>query len=143
MDKDSLFEQGFIGAGWAFTPGRGTGVNGEGGIALSKGDYDIAKSIYLILSTAPGERVMRPEFGCGIHDLVFASPGPQLFGLVAYHVTQALGRWEPRIELQNVEVTTDKFMPEKLLVDITYTVRQTNNERNLVYPFYVIPRGEE
>jgi len=143
LDRDGLTELGFIGSGWAFIPDKGTGVNGDGGISLSSGDRDIAKSIFLILSTAPGERVMRPQFGCGIHDLVFASPGPQVFGLISYYVTQALGRWEPRIDVENVDTTVDGRNPERLIINISYTVRQTNNERNLVYPFYVIPRGEE
>jgi phage baseplate assembly protein W len=107
------------------------------------GDADIAKSIYIILGTAPGERVMRTEFGCGIHDLVFGSPGPQLFGMVSYYVKRALGRWEPRIEVIDVACNVDEIEHEKLVVNIKYMVRQTNNERNLVYPFYVIPRGRD
>lgn len=141
MDKNQIIEYNFIGAGWSFMPGRGLGVNGEGGIALMESDRDIMKSIFLILSTAPGERVMRTEFGCGIHDLVFDVPGPALFGRVMYEVQQALGRWEPRINVNEVRVSVDALEPERLLIDINYTVRQTNNERNLVYPFYNIPRG--
>ncbi|HEX2914635.1 MAG TPA: GPW/gp25 family protein [Chloroflexia bacterium] len=143
MDKNAYQDKSFIGSGWAYRPGSGIGINGEGNIALSREEQDIAKSIYIILSTAPGERVMRTEFGCGIHDLVFASPGPQLFGLVSYYVTQALGRWEPRIEVAEVNSRVDPKNPECLLVDINYTIRKTNSNRNLVYPFYVIPRGQD
>ena len=143
MDKDSLLENSFIGSGWAFKPDTGIGVNGQGNIGLMYGDQDIAKSIFIILSTAPGERVMRTEFGCGIHDLVFSSPGPQLFGLISYYVQRALGRWEPRIDVTAVEVEVDTKNQERLLIEISYTVRNTNNERNLVYPFYIIPRGQE
>jgi uncharacterized protein len=143
MDKSLSIETSFIGAGWAFRRDSGVGIDSQGNIALVSGDVDIAKSIFIILSTAPGERVMRTEFGCGIHDLVFGSPGPQLFGMVSYYVTRALGRWEPRIEVIEVTCDVDPVSHEKLLVYITYRVRQTNNERNLVYPFYVIPRGQD
>jgi phage baseplate assembly protein W len=143
MEKNYLFENSFIGAGWAFRPDSGIGINGQGNIALSSGNQDIAKSIFIILSTAPGERVMRPEFGCGIHDLVFSSPGPQVYGLVSYYVQQALARWEPRINVTSVDVSVDPINDGCLLVDITYSIRQTNSPRNLVYPFFVIPRGEE
>jgi phage baseplate assembly protein W len=143
MDKSLSIETSFIGAGWAFRRDSGVGIDSQGNIALVSGDADIAKSIFIILSTAPGERVMRTEFGCGIHDLVFGSPGPQLFGMVSYYVTRALGRWEPRIEVIEVTCGVDPVSQEKLLVYITYRVRQTNNERNLVYPFYVIPRGQD
>jgi len=142
-EKDYMFENSFIGAGFSFVPNRGMGVNGRGNVALVAGDQDVAKSIYLILSTAPGERVMRPEFGCGIHDLVFASSGPQTYGLVSYYVTQALARWEPRIEVKKVEVNPDGRNDGLLLVDISYVLRQTNSERNLVYPYYIIPRGQD
>ncbi len=143
MSNNFYFENGYIGAGWNFTLGRGIGVNGQGNIGISSGDQDIAKSIFLILSTSPGERVMRPEFGCGIHDLVFSTPGPQIYGLAAYYITQALGRWEPRIEVSDVDARVEPDRPECLLIDISYTIRQTNSSRNLVYPFYTIPRNEE
>ncbi len=142
-DKNYFFEYSFIGQGWSYIPGKGLGVNGEGGVKMLAGDQDVAKSIYIILSTAPGERVMRPEFGCGIHDLVFSTPGPQLYGLVAYYVQQALGRWEPRIDVISVDADMDPGYSERLLVDINYRIRQNNNERNLVYPFYTIPRGQD
>lgn len=143
IDKNLMVEYNFIGTGIAFRPGFGLGVNGQGGIALTRGADDVAKSIYIILSTAPGERVMRPEFGCGIHDLVFSTPGPQLYGVIAYQIEQSLGRWEPRIEVLSVETRTDPSAPERLLIDIFYKIRATNDSRNLVYPFYVIPRGQD
>ena len=143
MDKDNQLEYSFVGSGWAFRSDSGIGVNGQGNIALMHGDQDIAKSIFIILSTAPGERVMRPEFGCGVHSLVFGVPGAQLYGLIAYYVTRALGRWEPRIDVQEVKADTDPAASERIIVDITYTVRATNTNRNLVWPFYVIPRGED
>jgi phage baseplate assembly protein W len=82
---------------------------------------------------------MRPEFGCRIHDYVFAPADATTAGLVAYEVRQSLLRWEPRIEVTDVIVTPDPYDPGVLLVDIHYTVRSTNDPRNLVFPFYVIP----
>jgi len=131
-------EQDFLGQGWSFP----VSVDSRGGIHLVPGQTDIEQAILIILGTAKGERVMRPEFGCGIHDLVFAPNNPTTAGLIAYHIRDALGRWEPRIEVEEVHVRADPQDHARLLVDIRYRVRATNDERNLVYPFYLIP-GEE
>jgi uncharacterized protein len=123
----------FIGRGWAF-PIR---TNATGGIALVGREQKLAESIRLILGTAPGERPMRPEFGCGIHDLVFATADATTAGRVAYSVRAALERWEPRIDVTTVEVTWGDT--GVMYVDISYIERETNDRRNLVFPFYVIP----
>jgi len=128
----------FLGTGLAFP----LGVDGRGGLALASEEQAIERSIRLILATAKGERRMRPNFGCGIHDLVFAPNDATMEGLIQYHVTEALGWWEPRIEVRDVDVLTSPDDPAQVLVSIRYVVRATNDERNLVYPFYVIP-GEE
>jgi phage baseplate assembly protein W len=125
----------FIGAGWAF-PLR---TDATGGIALVSRDREIAESIRIILGTAPGERPMRPEFGCGVHDYVFAPADEDTAGRIAYEVRRSLDRWEPRIELTDVVVTPDPHDSSTLYIDVRYTVRGTNNPRNLVFPFYVIP----
>jgi uncharacterized protein len=131
----------FIGAGWAF-PLR---VNARGGMALVRGEQDVDESIRIILSTPIGERRMRPRFGCGVHDLTFATNDPATHGLIRYHVLQALAMWEPRIEVREdgVRVSTDPVEPSRVLVDIDYTLRATNQRRNLVYPFYLIPGEQE
>ena len=131
----------FIGSGWAF-PLR---VNARGGIALARGERDVDESIRIILSTPIGERRMRPRFGCGVHDLTFATNDPATHGLIRYHVLQALAMWEPRIEVREdgVRVSTDPSEPSRVLVDIDYTLRATNQRRNLVYPFYLIPGEPE
>lgn len=131
-------ESDFLGRGWAFP----VGVNNRGGMALASGQTDIEQSIRIILETAPGERVMRPEFGCGLHRLVFAPNSPTTAGLVDYHVREALGRWEPRIEVERVNIRPDERRDAVLLIDIQYRVRSTNDRRNLVYPFYRIPEEE-
>jgi len=128
----------FLGRGWAFL----VGVNHRGGIATVGGEADIEQAIRVILETAPGERVMRPEFGCGLHRLVFAPNSPTTAGLVAFHVREALGRWEPRVEVEQVDVSPDPQRDAVLFIQIRYRVRSTNDLRNLVYPFYRIPEEE-
>ncbi|MBT2551999.1 MULTISPECIES: GPW/gp25 family protein [unclassified Arthrobacter] len=132
--------QEFIGAGWAF-PLR---TDRTGSIALVRDQREIEESIHLILATSPGERPMRPEFGCSVHDYVFAPADAATAGDIAYAVRVALDRWEPRITLENVIVNFDGADAGVLLIDVQYTIRGTNDPRNLVFPFYVIPRnGEE
>ena len=132
--------QEFIGAGWAF-PLR---TDRTGSIALVRDQREIEESIHLILATSPGERPMRPEFGCSVHDHVFAPANAATAGDIAYAVRVALDRWEPRISLENVAVNFDGVDAGLLLIDVQYTIRGTNDPRNLVFPFYVIPRnGEE
>lgn len=126
----------FLGIGWKFS----VQVDSSGKIAMSEYEKDIKESIWLILSTAKGERVMRPDFGCGIHDLVFAPINVTTFTLVETNVRDALTLWEPRIEVIHVGVSADEEEIGKLLVSIDYRVRRTNNEFNLVYPFYLSER---
>jgi uncharacterized protein len=128
----------FIGRGWSYP----LGVSATGGIALSGGDDEIAESIRLILGTAYGERPMRPEFGCAIHDLVFASVDASFAGLVSTEVRASLVRWEPRIDVTDVTVTLDPAREGVALIGVEYTLRTTNDRRNLVFPFYSIPSEE-
>jgi phage baseplate assembly protein W len=130
----------FIGAGWAFPPR----VDATGTIALVRGERELAESIRLILATSPGERSMRPEFGCAIHDYVFAPADAGTAGQLAYEVRLSLERWEPRIEVVEVSVRFDAVDDGVLYIDIRYLVRGANDPRNLVFPFYVIPpHGEQ
>ena len=125
----------FIGSGWAF-PLRTTAT---GLVALVSGEKEIEEAITLILSTSFGERPMRPEFGCGIHDYVFASADATTAGLVSYEVRRSLARWEPRITVDDVIVSLDNANSGVLYIDIRYSVKGTNDPRNLVFPFYIIP----
>jgi Bacteriophage baseplate protein W len=125
----------FIGSGWTF-PLR---TDATGRLALVSREREIEESIGIILRTAPGERPMRPEFGCGIHEYVFASSDGATAAHIAYEVRLALARWEPRIEVHGVEITADDEDRHLLYVDIRYTIRDTNDPRNLVFPFYMIP----
>jgi phage baseplate assembly protein W len=130
----------FIGKGIAF-PMR---VDSTGSIAMVTGPEDIDRSIVMVLSTAKGERLMRPQFGCTIWDQLFDPINANTLGQMAQGVREALSQWEPRIELELVEALPDPDADGKVRIEITYRVKATNDRRNLVYPFYVIPReGEE
>ena len=127
-----------LGTGWSFP----LKIDGRGGIALSQHENDIEESIRIILGTAKGERRMRPNFGCEIHDLVFAPKNATTLGLAVYYVEDALGWWEPRIEVINVDTVIDSEDSGRLLINIYYRIKSTNDERNLVFPFYIIPGRE-
>jgi uncharacterized protein len=128
-----------IGSGVAF-PLR---LDPRGGVALSRGDDSVRDSIAVILGTAPGERPMRPEFGCGVHDLVFENVDALTIGRVEREVRVALDRWEPRIQVLDVSVEPGGAQAAELRIEIDYLLRATNDVRNLVHPFYVIPDTEE
>lgn len=128
----------FIGTGWAF-PIR---TDATGSIAVVSHDREIEESIRLILGTAPGERPMRPEYGCAIHDYVFASIDPDTAGRIAGEVRASLLRWEPRIEVEGVDVTVDPRDQTLVYIDVRYSVGNTNDPRNLVFPFYTLPAEE-
>jgi phage baseplate assembly protein W len=121
----------FLGVGWAF-PLR---PNPSGGLSWAAGTDDIRQAIWIILSTAPGERVMLPGFGCGIQDYVFAPNDPITQGNVAHQVRQALTDLEPRIDVLDVQVQAGA--ENVLLIEVDYRVRATNASQNLVYPFYL------
>lgn len=129
----------FLGNGFRFP----MGVDQRGGIALSSGPGDVDKAIRVILLTAPGERVMRPQFGCRIWDLLFEPVNANTMGLMAAAVRDALAQWEPRIEVESVVVEPDANDASHVRIRIDYRLRVTNDRRNLVYPFYVIPREGE
>jgi phage baseplate assembly protein W len=121
----------FLGTGWRFPL-----EFDESGVRTAGYEDSVQQSIWIILGTAPGERQMRPEFGCGIHNLVFAPNTPGTASLAEMEVRQALSRWEPRIDVSAVRVTSDAG-GERLLIDIEYRLRATNSRFNLVYPFYL------
>ena len=123
----------FLGAGWKYP----VKTDADRKIAMSEYEEDIKEAIWIILGTAKGERVMRPDFGCGIHNFVFAPINTATVNLVENAVREALTLWEPRIELTKVEVSTEQADEGKLIVSIDYRVRTTNNRFNLVYPFYL------
>ena len=127
----------FLGIGWKFP----LQVTPAGHIARARYEQRIEESIFLILSTSPGERPMRPGFGCGIHDLVFSLNDATTASLLAYEVREALVEWEPRAEVLGVHINPEPGEANKLLIQLEYRVRLTNNVFNLVYPFYLENSG--
>ena len=125
----------YIGRGFGF-PMR---VDANGSIALESGFADVDKAIRVILSTAIGERPMRPAFGCGIWDLLFEPINPNPLRLMEDAVHEALSRWEPRIDVDGVDVQRDAARAGAVSIAIAYRLRATNDRRNLVHPFYLIP----
>jgi phage baseplate assembly protein W len=117
-------------------------VDRRGGIALAKDETDVDQAIQLILATAPGERPMRPEFGCGVHDFVFDTIDAATVARMETEIREALDRWEPRIEVIDIEFDLEHTDRGELLINIAYRLRATSHMRNLVYPFYVIPAEE-
>lgn len=123
----------FLGRGWSFP----IATDLDGRIVESSEEEQVRQAIELILRTAPGERVMRPDFGCGIHELVFDTMSDEAIGRVQGEVTDALAKWEPRITVLEVTAQQDPDERTRLLVEIDYSVRSTNSRFNLVFPFYV------
>ncbi len=128
----------FLGTGWAFPPR----IDARGRVALARQERDIEEAILMILLTPKGQRVMRPDFGCRIHDLAFAPNNATLIGLASYYVEEALEMWEPRIDVDEVNARVDPETPERILVDVSYRIKATHDRRSLVFPFYRMP-GEE
>lgn len=129
----------FLGRGWRFP----VDLNRNGGIAMSEYEDLVRESMIIILGTAPGERVMRPNFGCDIHELLFAPNNPNTAGLAAYYCVEALTKWESRISDVEAEAMPSKEEPNKLLIHIRYKVRETGNSHNMVYPFYLRRSDDE
>lgn len=123
----------FLGTGWSFP----VATDNQGNIRMETGADNIEKSVRMILGTAKGERVMRPEFGCEIHDLVFSSLSPNTLNRIEDSVRTALVRWEPRIAVEAVDAAPDQSEPGKVRIEIEYWIESTNSRSNLVYPFYV------
>ena len=126
----------FLGVGWAFPPE----ASASGDITAAAYETDIQQSVRIILGTAPGERVMRPDFGAGLKTLVFEPLNTTTAALAQYNVERALLQWEPRIDQIKVKVTAQSS-PASLIIDIRYRVRLTNVFYNLVYPFYLTEGG--
>lgn len=123
----------FLGRGWTFP----VETDHRGNIELTTDETSIEESIRFILGTAQGERVMRPEFGCAIHDYVFSSVDPTTLNLMEEAVEEALALWEPRIEVEQVNAKRDPDNPGRVRIQIQYWVRNTNTRENIVYPFYI------
>lgn len=125
----------FVGKGWAWP----VTFEPTGAVSLACGTSEIEQAMLLILLTVPGERVLRPLFGCRIHELVFASNNSVVLALAERYVEEALTFWEPRIRVYNVKAAVDEARRERLLIVIRYEIKATYDRRSLVFPFYTIP----
>jgi phage baseplate assembly protein W len=130
-----------LGVGWAFPIARGAAAHaadGErAGFACARYEESVRQAIWIILSTARGERVMRPDFGCALDELLFAPNDATTRGMAESAVREALLRWEPRIDVLRVAASADGPQRERLLIGVDYRVRKTDSRFNLVYPFYL------
>ncbi len=126
-----------IGRGWVFPPR----IDSRGCLALTHGQNEIEQAIQIILSTAPGQRVMHATFGCSLSELVFAPNNSQTAAQARRCVEEALGMWEPRINVTRVEIRSDLPDASCLLIHIDYEVKTTHDRRSLVYPFYLSPES--
>jgi phage baseplate assembly protein W len=131
----------FLGRGWAMPVALD---NRTGQVMAAEYEEDIRQAIRIIIETAPGERVMRPDFGCGIHDLVFASMDSETMQRVRSVVEDALRGYEPRIEVIDVSVAEQSALTDgSLTIELDYRVRKTNQVGNLVFPFYFREGGQQ
>ena len=124
-----------IGRGWVFPPR----IDPQGGMALTSERTELDQSIRIILSTSPGQRVMRPNFGCRLYELVFAPNNNHTAAQARRYVEEALGMWEPRIRVTKVDARPDEQERSRLIIYIQYQVKATHDQRSLVFPFYLIP----
>lgn len=127
----------FLGVGWAFP----VQLDARRRFALARHERDIEEAILMILLTPKGQRVMRPEFGCEIHDLIFAPNDASTMGLADYFIREALAFWEPRIDVKDVLFNNDPAVNDgsRLLIEVRYEIKATHDSRSLVFPFYRIP----
>jgi phage baseplate assembly protein W len=136
--EPAQFDASFVGRGF-FWPMQ---VDHTGSIRLTDGAADIDAAMQVVLATAPGERVMRAQFGCRIWDLLFEPVTANVLGLMAQAVRDALAQWEPRVEVDQVNAIPDPHDSALVMITVEYRVKATNDRRNLVFPFYVIPHEE-
>lgn len=128
----------FLGKGIKFPLHIKTEASGSAILAAAEGEDSIRDSIHIILSTAKGERVMRPDFGCGIHQLVFSENTAITHTQIADDIEEALEKFEPRIDVNSVDVIGDNDdVSGKLNIDIEYTLLSNNTRYNIVFPFYL------
>jgi len=139
LDAQRVPDVSFIGRGISWP----MGVDHTGSLRMSEGPSDLDRSIRVVIATAPGERVMRPEFGCRVWEMLFEPVTPNLLGQMAQAVRDALAQWEPRATIEDVVVRQDDDDHALVHIGVQYVVKATNDKRNLVYPFYVIPREED
>lgn len=124
-----------VGRGWAFPPR----LDERDHMAMASDDADIRQAIYIIVMTAPGERVMHPDFGCRIHELIFSPANDETAAAAERYISEAVGRWEPRVRLERVTAKPSNAHNGQLDIEIEYEIKNRSDKRSLVVPFYLIP----
>jgi hypothetical protein len=132
-----MVDRNYLGVGWQFPIGVGSDSDGKVRIRLSAYERSVTESIRIILGTARGERLMRPDFGCDLNRLVFSPNNTSTTGLAIFYVRESLQKYEPRIELLAVDANPDSEDPTRMLISIDYRIVATDTKQNLVYPFYL------
>jgi len=132
--QSEIANSSFLGTGWSFPP---TFNKGGGQVEMTDAEADILQSIQIILATQPGERLMQPDFGCALNQYLFEAMEQGVLTSIQSVVSDALIYHEPRIKVNRLEVSPSPTEPGLLMIEINYTVRQTNSRSNLVYPFYL------
>jgi phage baseplate assembly protein W len=134
---DSEIDKAFLGVGWCFPPEFHKYADNMG-VRMVAEEEDIRESLMILLSTRPGERVMQPAYGCGLHAMVFETLSESTITEIRDVIERAVLFYEPRIILESVDVNTEDVYDGKLLIRLNYIVRRTNSRSNVVYPFYHI-----
>jgi uncharacterized protein len=134
MSQTNIRNREFIGRGLSFP----LQVDSQGRLALTNGENEVFQSIRIILETSPGERVMRPTFGCRVWELIFEPRDASTEALLKEYVREALAMWEPRIEVTGVDILEEGASEEVVMVNIRYLIKNTHDERSIVYPFYIM-----
>ena len=127
-------EQTILGTGWSFPP---TFSRADLSVVMVSGVDNVRQSLWVLFSTALGERVMLPDYGSQIWQMVFRSINTTLLTQLADMVSQAILYWEPRIDVVDINVTPDASDAGRVLIMVDYVVRRTNSRSNMVYPFYL------
>ncbi|HEY1255765.1 MAG TPA: GPW/gp25 family protein [Terracidiphilus sp.] len=132
MGGDWTKDEAFLGRGWSFPPAFD---RGDAGVVMVTAEDDIRESLWILLTTIPGERVMLPDYGCGIHEHVFDGIGETLYTYLRTHIEHAVLFYEPRIVLEGVEIAFRDYLDGILMITLTYSIIQTNTRNNLVIPY--------
>ena len=127
-------DKAFLGTGWSFPP---TFSRGQGGVDMVSDGQDIHESLWILLSTTLGERIMVPNYGCQLWEMVFSSMTTTLATQIRDILSQAILYWEPRIEVENIAIEENAALSGQLDISVSYVIRKTNTRSNLVYPFYL------
>ena len=132
-------EKDFLGKGLRFP----VSINLNGGVSTSQYEENVRQSLFVILGTAPGERINRPRFGCRIHDLMFAPNNPVTAARAEVFCEEAILKFEPRVEKVVCRAGPNADEPNRLDIRIEYVIAGKNDKRNLVFPFYLKPEEDE